>query len=67
MVSSDEGEGDIRADDVVVDDTYRDAGYGVATCDAVGAIRFLATPTVTRLKGKRLERIDGFGDDDTGG
>ena len=38
-----EGEGDIRADDVVVDDAYRGPAYGVVTPEAVGAIRFLAT------------------------
>jgi len=37
-----EGEGAIRTDDVVVDDTYRGPGYGVVTRDAIGAIRFLA-------------------------
>ena len=38
-----EGDGDIRADDVVVDDTYRGLGYGLVTRDAIGAMRFLAT------------------------
>lgn len=38
-----EGEGDIRAEDVVVDDTYRGQGYGLVTRDAIGAVRFLAT------------------------
>jgi L-cysteate sulfo-lyase len=38
-----EGDGDIRAHDVVVDDSYRGPGYGMVTSDAVDALRFLAT------------------------
>jgi len=38
-----EGEGDIRDNDVVVDDTYRGTGYGMVTREAVGGMRFLAT------------------------
>jgi len=38
-----EGEGAIRDDDVLVDDTFRGPGYGLVTREAIGAMRFLAT------------------------
>lgn len=38
-----EGDGEIRGDHVVVDDSHRGPGYGRVTREALGAIRFLAT------------------------